>query len=56
MAKFELEYIFIEGTVACLESFESVFKIFSTVFFVTYTLPQLSFNSNLLVKCLQLNS
>lgn len=34
MAKFELEYIFIEGTVACSGRFESVFKIFVTVFFV----------------------
>jgi len=28
MAKFELEYIFIEGTVARWGSFESVFKFF----------------------------
>lgn len=34
MAKFELEYIFIEGTVACWGSFESVFIFF---FKGTYT-------------------
>lgn len=28
MAKFELEYIFIEGIVACWRSFESVFIFF----------------------------
>lgn len=48
MAKFELEYIFIEGTVACWGSFESLFKIFFTVFFLYWyihtvksNLPQL---------------
>ena len=31
MAKFELEYIFIEGTVACWGSFESVLIFFLRV-------------------------
>ena len=42
MAKFELEYIFIEGTVACWGSFESVFIFFQGyIHTVKSNLPQL---------------